>query len=114
MKQLLAILLAVCITVTIMTVSLMSTHANSDKSITYEKVGASQSAEKVGASQSAEKVGASQPDEEVGASVPPTNTYEPINSIYIRDGGKNDHLCEGGSVAMERLSENCSGTPSKI
>ena len=105
MKQLLAILLAVCITVTIMTVSLMSTHANSDKSITYEKVGASQSAE---------KVGASQPDEEVGASVPPTNTYEPINSIYIRDGGKNDHLCEGGSVAMERLSENCSGTPSKI
>lgn len=42
--------------------------------------------------------------EEVGASVPPAYTYDPIDSIYIRDSGKNDHLCEG-SVEMKRISK---------
>ncbi len=96
MKNTIAISLAVCTIVALAILSLISTQANSDKSDAYEAVGAYQPAE---------EVGASMPGEAVEASVPPTDTYEPIGSIHIRDDGKNDHLFTGDSVVMERVSD---------
>ena len=44
-------------------------------------------------------------DAEVGASVPPEYKYDPIESIYVRDDGKDPHLLEGGSAKMTKVSD---------
>ena len=97
-----------------LSVSLVGAHTISDKSAANEAVGTSRPAEEVGASNPAEEVGASRPAdaagatnpaEEVGASVPPQFNYDPINSINVRDAGKNYHLCGGGSAEMTKVTD---------
>ena len=43
--------------------------------------------------------------DQVGASVPPAYHYDPINAIYIRDDGKDDHLFEGESVKLTKVDD---------
>ena len=123
MKHFTAILIAVSLIITMLSVSLVGAHTISDKSAANEAVGASNPAEEVGASNPAEEVGASRPAdaagatnpaeeagatnpaEEVGASVPPQYNYDPINSINVRDAGKNYHLCGGGSAEMTKVTD---------
>ena len=123
MKHFTAILIAVSLIITMLSVSLVGAHTISDKSAANEAVGTSRPAEEVGASNPAEEVGASRPAdaagatnpaeeagatnpaEEVGASVPPQYNYDPINSINVRDAGKNYHLCGGGSAEMTKVTD---------
>ena len=44
--------------------------------------------------------------DQVGASVPPEYHYDPINAIYIRDDGKDDHLFEGESVKLTKVDDS--------